>query len=335
VNRKSTAEPLVSVENLRVTFPGANGPVCVANGISFAIHAGRTLGIVGESGCGKSVTLRAVCGLVPRPGRVTGGSIVVDGQPMSWTGDIPALRGRLTSMIFQDPSTSLNPVRSVGSQLTEVLKVAQGLRRGAARSEALNLLERVGIPEAGRRMRAYPHELSGGMRQRVSIALALATHSRLLLADEPTTALDVTTQEQILALLRSLQAETGMAMMFVTHDLSVAREMCDDIMVLYAGYVVERGSASAVIEYPRHPYTRALLGAVPELDSSSVVAGIPGQPPNMAYLPPGCPFNPRCPFAQPACSEVEMAEASRTDCACPFAEESRGLVRVRAVDRRD
>jgi peptide/nickel transport system ATP-binding protein len=264
------------------------------------------------------VTLRALCGLIPPPGRVVAGSLTVDGKSRSWTAETPALRGNLTSMIFQDPATSLNPVRSVGSQLVEVLRVIRQLPRRKAITEAVDLLGRVGIPEPDRRMHVHPHELSGGMRQRVMIALALATRPRLLLADEPTTALDVTTQEQILALLKSLQDETGMAMIFVTHDLAVARDVCDDVLVLYAGYVVERGAAEVVIDEPCHPYTRGLVAAVPELDGSIVAVGISGQPPNMAQLPPGCPFSPRCAMAIPECSEVDMARTSRGSCACPY-----------------
>jgi oligopeptide/dipeptide ABC transporter ATP-binding protein len=308
--------PLIAVEQLSVSFPTPEGMIMATNGVSFEVRRGQTLGVVGESGSGKSMTLRAICGLVPSPGRVISGSIAVEGRPCSWT-DVDALRS-ITSMVFQDPTSSLNPVRTVGSQIVEVLRVLRGMSRQAAGVEALELLDHVGIPDPRRRISAYPHQLSGGMRQRVMIALALATAPRLLLADEPTTALDVTTQEQILALLQDLQAETGMAMVFVTHDLGVAREICDDMVVMYASYVMERGPVKEVTAHPRHPYTHGLIGAVPELDAHGRVTGIPGQPPNMAMLPPGCPFAPRCRYVTAKCAEIDMDRESQKRCACPF-----------------
>lgn len=290
-----------------------------ANGVSFAVEAGHTLAIVGESGSGKSSTLRALCGLLTPPGRVVGGTVVIDGRARSWSSDVHDLRGRFSAMIFQDPSATLSPVRSVGSQLIEVLRVIRRLPRAAARAEAVELLDRVGIPDPSRRLRAYPHELSGGMRQRIMIALALATQPRLLLADEPTTALDLTTQEQILALLKQLQAETGMAMIFVTHDLAVARDVSDEVIVLYAGYVVERGPAAVITSSPRHPYTRGLVAAIPNLYANAASVAIPGQPPNLTSLPAGCPFAERCPEVRPECARVDMEAEAETSCACPFA----------------
>jgi oligopeptide/dipeptide ABC transporter ATP-binding protein len=289
-----------------------------------SVRAGMTLGVVGESGSGKSVTLRALCGLVPHPGRVTGGRLAVNGQPWAWD-NLEALRGSFVSMIFQDPSSSLTPVRTVGSQLEEVLRVKVGLGRQAARKECVELLGHVGIPEPSRRARAYPHELSGGLRQRVAIAMAIATRPRLLLADEPTTALDVTTQEQILVLLKRLQREERMAMVFVTHDMGVVHDIADDVAVMYAGYIVERGTAGDITGSPRHPYTIGLLAAVPKLRTRVLVAPIPGQPPNMAALPLGCPFAPRCAEARPECKVIDMAlEAHHPSaCACPFNRQAR------------
>jgi len=312
--------PFLTLSDLSVAFPTATGRVLAANCISLEIYPGQALGLVGESGSGKSVTLRALCGLVPAPGQVVGGTLAVDGRNVAWGREQRALRGRTISMVFQDATASLTPVRSVGAQLREVLRETTGLSRAAARTEAIALLDRVGISSARKRLAAYPHELSGGMRQRVMLALAIATRPRLLLADEPTTSLDVTTQERILALIKDLQAETGMAMIFVTHDVAVVEDICDDVMVLYAGYVVERGKVSDVTKQPRHPYTRGLVSAVPRLYTPGPLAAIPGQPPDMAALPPGCPFAPRCQWARPECLAVNMRrEAATQDCACPFA----------------
>jgi oligopeptide/dipeptide ABC transporter ATP-binding protein len=310
--------PELRVRDLEVAFSGPAGEVRVAQKVSFELRKGTTLGIVGESGCGKSVTLRALCSLVPAPGRVVGGSIELQGRTCS-RDDLVAARGKEIAMIFQDPSSSLNPVISIGSHIEEVLRVKRGMKSREARVEAQDLLDRVGIPDPAARLRAYPHELSGGMRQRVMIAMALAARPRILLADEPTTALDVTTQEQILQLLLTLQDETGMAMVIVTHDLAVVADVCDDVVVMYAGYVVERGSCADVLTRPKHPYTRRLLEAMPRLTGTQLPFAIPGQPPDLAALPPGCPFEPRCSEARPACKAVDMEAESATDCACPFA----------------
>ena len=310
--------PAVSVRDLDVSFATDDGEVRAARRVSFAVRPGRTLGIVGESGCGKSATLRALCDLVPEPGRVVGGTIELDGRPYA-SAQLAAVRGSEVAMIFQDPAACLNPVMSIGAHLVEVLRVKRGLSRGEAGREALALLERVGIAQAAARLRAYPHELSGGMRQRVMIALALAVRPKVLLADEPTTALDVTTQEQILALLLELQRDTGMTLVLVTHDLGVVADVCDDVVVMYAGSIVERGSCAEVLRAPRHPYTRRLLEAMPRLTGSELPLAIPGQPPDLAMPPPGCPFAPRCDEARPACAEVEMDAETRKACACPFA----------------
>ncbi len=255
--------------------------------------AGRTVGLVGESGCGKSVTLRSLLGLVPYPGEVLAGEVRWQGEELRASAKrrLAALRGVEISMIFQDPTACLNPVFTIGNQLTETLRRRAGLGKREARSRALELLDRVGLPSPERRLGAYPHELSGGMRQRVMIAIAIATRPKLLLADEPTTALDVTTQEQILALLKEVQAEEGMAIVLVSHDLGVIAETCDEVIVMYAGRMVEAGLDRAVMRSPRHPYTRGLIDAMPSLEVSGEEppAPIPGQPPNLAELPAGCP----------------------------------------------
>jgi oligopeptide/dipeptide ABC transporter ATP-binding protein len=312
--------PIVEVEGLRVEFPGAERPVRAVSDVSFTVPRGGTLGIVGESGCGKSMTLRALLGLVPAPGRIVGGAVAVDGQPYGSVEELSKLRGGDVAMIFQDPGTSLNPVHTIGSQVVEVLRVKLGYSRSAARGKAIELLDHVGIPEPVRRMSSYPHELSGGMRQRVMIAMALACKPKVLLADEPTTALDVTTQEQILRLLLRLQGELGMSVILVTHDLGVIEEVCDEVVVMYAGYIVERGSVEEVTSSARHPYTKGLLAAMPRIRAESLQTAIPGQPPDLGTLPPGCPFAPRCPVVRPACRSVDMEAMTSTECACPFAD---------------
>jgi peptide/nickel transport system ATP-binding protein len=310
--------PVLAVEGLRVEFPSGEGVVHAASNVCFSVAQGGTLGIVGESGCGKSVTLRALCGLVPSPGRMAGGVVEVEGVCYRSAEELEQLRGEKLSMIFQDPASSLNPVHTIGRQVSEVLRVKVGHSAKAARAEAIELLGHVGIPEPARRMSAYPHELSGGMRQRVMIAMAIACRPKVLLADEPTTALDVTTQEQILQLLLRLQDESGMAIILVTHDLGVIEEVCDDVAVMYAGYVMERGTVDQLVQAPRHPYTRGLLAAMPQIDESSMPKVIVGQPPDLSLLPPGCPFAPRCPEARPECMAVEMESMTLAACACPF-----------------
>jgi oligopeptide/dipeptide ABC transporter ATP-binding protein len=310
--------PVLSVEGLRVEFPIEHGTVRAANNVRFAVPRGGTLGIVGESGCGKSVTLRALCGLVPAPGQMVGGSVQIEGAIYHSQTQLAAVRGAQLSMIFQDPASSLNPVLTIGAQVSEVLRVKLGHTRKAARAEAIELLGHVGIPDPGHRMGSYPHELSGGMRQRVMIAMAIACRPKVLLADEPTTALDVTTQQQILQLLLRLQDEFGMAIVLVTHDLGVIEEVCDEVVVMYAGYVVERGSVAQLASSPKHPYTRGLMAAMPEIDTRSLPAVIVGQPPDLATLQPGCPFAPRCPQATPECATIDMESLTTTACACPF-----------------
>ncbi|HKG04052.1 MAG TPA: ABC transporter ATP-binding protein [Conexibacter sp.] len=303
--------PLVRVNGLTIGFPAANGTALAVRDVAFEALRGETLGIVGESGCGKSLSLRALLGIVPQPGEVLGGEIAWDGEVDLLRDErrLRSMRGREISMIFQDPLESLNPVFSIGDQLTEVLRLRAGLARSTARLRAVELLERVGIPSAATRLRSYPHELSGGMRQRVMIAIAIACGPELLIADEPTTALDVTIQDQILGLLVELQQETGLTVLLVSHDLGVIAQMADRIAVMYAGRVVETGTVDEVLLTPRHPYTAGLIASAP--GGTAALAGsrlqsIGGSPPAISELPPGCAFAPRCRYATDSCTEVPM-----------------------------
>jgi oligopeptide/dipeptide ABC transporter ATP-binding protein len=302
--------PLLEVRGLMVGFPASDGIVLAANDVSFVVRQGMTLGLVGESGCGKSVTLRALIGLVPYPGEVIGGSIAWGSKDLRTAGrqELVDIRGSEISMIFQDPMACLNPVMSVGEQLMETLRAKLGMTGSEASARAIQLLDRVGIPAATKRLGDYPHQLSGGMRQRIMIALAIAPRPRLLLADEPTTALDVTIQDQILALLAEIRDDTGMAMILVSHDVGVVAQNADDIIVMYAGRILESGTTQEVLHAPRHPYTRGLLRAMPSIDVLRPKRLIPimGQPPNLAALPPGCPFAPRCAFATEECRSVPV-----------------------------
>jgi oligopeptide/dipeptide ABC transporter ATP-binding protein len=322
-------DPILTVRDLVTVFPATRGVVVAANHVSFDLRAGETMGLVGESGSGKSVTCRSLLRLVPEPGEIINGSVLFEGKDLLQlsTRELRSLRGREISMIFQDPLTSLNPVYTVGDQIGEPLRIHQKMSRGQAREEAVRLLDRVGIPSARKRLEAYPHELSGGMRQRVMIAIAISCRPKILLADEPTTALDVTIQDQILALLLEVQQENGMAILLVSHDLGVIAQSCDRVTVMYAGYVVEQAGTPALFARPRHPYTVALLKALPELAAQRAdgkLVPIPGQPPDLASLPPGCPFAPRCEFAHagdPSRREVSMLleEVERGHLtACPF-----------------
>jgi oligopeptide/dipeptide ABC transporter ATP-binding protein len=303
-------EPLLSVRNLSVGFTDGNRALLAANQVSFDVMAGRTLGLVGESGCGKSITMRALIGL-QRPAEVFGGQVLFDGDDLL---HLPApklvtVRGSRLAMIFQDPMSALNPLMTVGAQVAEVLRVKAHLSRKEAASEAVTLLKRVGIPAAQHRYRDYPHQLSGGMRQRVMIATAIACHPDLLLADEPTTALDVTIQDQILALLQELRAEYGMAMILVSHDLGVVAQSCDTLAVMYAGRIVEYGATRKVLGAPRHPYTEALLNAAPPdhpVPGHPELRTVDGQPPELGAIPVGCPFEPRCLYASSDCGAAPM-----------------------------
>ena len=295
------AAPLLSVEDLCVDFEGARGTARVLNRVSLSVDAGETLGIVGESGSGKSMTALAILRLVPDPpGRIAAGRIVFAGEDLLAAGapHIRDIRGNKISMIFQEPMTSLNPVFTVGAQITETLTRHLGLRGEAARRRAIELLKDVRIPAAQTRFGEYPHQLSGGMRQRVMIAMAMACEPALLIADEPTTALDVTVQAQIFDLLREIQRARGMGLILITHDMGAIAEMADRVAVMYGGRVVETGATRDVLEYPRHPYTKGLIACVPDLDAHAhtrqLLTEIPGIVPSVWDLQQGCPFADRC-----------------------------------------
>ena len=281
--------PLLEVRDLRVEFRLAHGSLRAVDGASFSVAAGEALGIVGESGSGKTMTLRALIGLLPRAARVIGGAVEFEGEDLAALDEerLREIRGRSIAMVFQEPMTALNPVMKVGDQIAEGPLVRLGLGRGQARARALELMRLVGIPDPARRVDAYPFELSGGLRQRVMIAIALSGDPKLLLCDEPTTALDVTIQDQILSLLSSLQARLGLSVVFVSHDLAVIAQTCPHVAVMYAGQVVEYGPIEAVFREPRHPYTLSLLRSVPHFDVvRETLATIPGSPPDLASPPP-------------------------------------------------
>ena len=293
------SEPVLSVRDLTVSFATRRGPARVVNGVSYDVGAGETVAIVGESGSGKSVSSLALLGLLPRPPATVSGSVVFGGRDLLALSreQLRSVRGNDIAMIFQDPMTSLNPVLTIGRQLTEGLQTHLGLPDRAARDRAAELLDLVGIPSPRRRLDDYPHQLSGGMRQRVMIAIGLSCDPQVLIADEPTTALDVTTQAQIVELVERLQAETGTAVVWITHDLGVVAGIADRVLVMYGGRIVEEAGVDALYDDPRHPYTVALLGALPVLggDRPEQLVAIPGLPPDPTALPPGCPFYPRCP----------------------------------------
>jgi oligopeptide transport system ATP-binding protein len=295
----------LEVDGLRVEFGQLPGAVQAVQRVSFTVDAGETVAVVGESGSGKSVTGLAVMGLIEPPGRVTEGDVRLAGKPLVGLAESEyrRVRGAELAMVFQDPLSALNPVQRVGDQIAEAARV-HGASRANARGRALDMLERVGVSPARRRARDYPHELSGGMRQRVLLAMALVNRPQVLIADEPTTALDVTTQAQILELLGALQDEMGLALVLISHDLGVVAGVADRVLVMYAGRIVEEGTAARVFTAAAHPYTRGLLASVPRADDdTAVLAAIPGSPPDPTALPPGCPFHPRCRFAEEACRE--------------------------------
>jgi len=300
VSKRAEGDPLLSVRNLRVEFSTARGTVYAVNGISFDVAAGETLGIVGESGCGKSVTSLALLGILAGNGRVVAGTAQFGGRDLLALRDreLRRIRGREIAMIFQDPMTSLNPVITVGRQIREALETHFDLSKQEATRRAGALLDQVGIPSPHIRLKDYPHQFSGGMRQRAMIAIALACEPKLLIADEPTTALDVTIQAQILKLLRDLVAERDTALVLITHDLGVVAGMCDRVNVMYGGMFMETGTAEDVFERPRHPYTLGLLQSIPRLDRGrkAKLHPIEGAPPNMLRAPQMCPFAPRCAY---------------------------------------
>ncbi|MGY1734144.1 ABC transporter ATP-binding protein [Geodermatophilus sp. SYSU D01045] len=302
---KPTAElagqgtPLLEVDDLHVEFRTRSGTVHAVNGVSYSLAAGETLAILGESGSGKSVSAQAIMGILETPPAViTGGGIWFQGKNMLEMSaeDQRKIRGPGISMIFQDALSSLNPVYSVGFQIGEMFRAHRGMSKKEARKRAIELMDRVRIPAAARRVDDYPHQFSGGMRQRVMIAMAIALDPRILIADEPTTALDVTVQAQVMDLLKDLQDETGMGLILITHDLGVVNEVADNVAVMYAGEIVERGTVDDVFTRPAHPYTEGLMGSVPQVEAKGGrLQPIAGQPPNLARIPSGCPFHPRCP----------------------------------------
>jgi oligopeptide/dipeptide ABC transporter ATP-binding protein len=321
-----TDEPLLSVRGLRTWFFTHDGIVKAVDGVDLTVRKGEVVGLVGESGSGKSVTSLSVMGLVDEPGRVVAGDVTFDGQDLRAASpdELRALRGRRIAMIFQQPISSLNPSYRVGFQISEVYEVHEGAKRSVGWDRARRMLAKVGIPDAKARSRAFPHEISGGQAQRVMIAMALAGNPDLLIADEPTTALDVTIQAQILDLMRDLQAEVGMAIVLITHDLGIVAELCDRVAVMYAGQIVEEADTRTLFREPKHPYTQGLIGSVPVIGQRrDRLAVIPGRVPNLVDLPVGCRFAPRCrpreEHGLTQCTEalpalVEVAEGHRVRC---------------------
>ena len=314
-------KPLLEVRHLRVEFPTRRGTLLALDDVSFDIAPGEILGVVGESGAGKSLTGAAIIGLLEPPGRVAGGEILLDGQRID---NLPAdamrkIRGRRIGAIFQDPLTSLNPLYTVGRQIIETIQVHLKVSAAEARQRAIALLQETGIPAAEQRIDQYPHQFSGGMRQRVVIALALAAQPELIVADEPTTALDVSIQAQIIALLKKLTKEHGAAVMLVTHDMGVIAEACDRVAVMYAGRIVEIGPVAEVIHHPAHPYTAGLMGSIPSMDiERERLMQIDGAMPRLNAIPSGCAFNPRCPQVFERCrrERPDLMPAGATRAAC-------------------
>ncbi len=323
--------PLLSVRNLKTYFPQDEGTVKAVDGASFDVHSGRTLGIVGESGCGKSITARSILRIVDRPGRIVAGQILFQRQNVADAADVDAMvdltqltsygeemraiRGAEIALIFQEPMSSFSPVHTVGNQIIEAILLHQQVDKREARARAINMLRRVGIPLPEQRLEAYAYQLSGGLRQRAMIAMALSCNPRLLIADEPTTALDVTTQAQILDLMRHLQQEYGMAIMLITHDLGVVAEMADDVVVMYLGRIVEQASVDEIFYAPKHPYTQALLRSIPHIRSKARerLASITGFVPHPYNRPPGCPFHPRCASFMPGVCDRREPELQQID----------------------
>jgi oligopeptide/dipeptide ABC transporter ATP-binding protein len=315
--------PLLVVEGLRTYFFTRRGILKAVDGVSFALEAGETLALVGESGSGKSVTCLSLVRLVPEPaGRIVGGRITFEVEDLlrKSPSEMRRVRGKQIAMVLQDPMTSLNPALTIGTQVTEVVRLHQGLRGPALHTRVLEALRRLRIPGAEARLQHYPHQLSGGMRQRVSSAIAMSCTPRLLIADEPTTSLDVTIQAQYLDLLKEVQDQTRVAIILVTHDFGIVAANADRVAVMYAGKIVEMGSTEQVFNTPSHPYTQALLRCLPDMElKRQQLAEIGGQPPDLARLPPGCPFAPRCPKRQPICEEtyppaVAIADGHTADC---------------------
>ncbi|WP_084630187.1 ABC transporter ATP-binding protein [Patulibacter americanus] len=319
----ATTDALLSVDGLRVEFGPADAPLVAVKDVGLTIAPGEIVGLIGESGSGKSLTCRSIMRLIGAPGRVTAGTVDFEGRDVlaMSSKELRDFRAHDVGMIYQDPFSSLNPVMRIGDHLRETLRANRGMSKAEARAEGIALLERVGIPDPERRYLSYPHELSGGMRQRVMIALATASRPRLLLADEPTTALDVTTQAQILDLLTDMRRELGMAVLVVSHDFGVIAQVCDRVCVMYGGHVVETGPVERIYADPQHPYTKALLDSVPDMESAGNPVrreGIPGYPPELTDVLPGCVFAPRCAHARPGCTSVPMV-LQPVDAAAPDA----------------
>lgn len=319
-----STDAILKVRDMRVEFDTYGGVVKAVRGVSFDAHAGKTLAIVGESGCGKSVTVQAMMGLIPTPpGRIAGGSVRLNGREILGLSQSKAnsFRGKEIGMIFQDPMTSLNPTMTIGKQITETLRVHEGYSGRDARDRAIELLKKVQIPEAEKRVDQYPFQFSGGMRQRVMIAMAIACNPSILIADEPTTALDVTIQAQILELMKSLQRERGMALILITHDLGVVAKMADEVAVMYAGQIVESGSVDEIFYRSAHPYTQGLKSAMPDADEGArrKLVPIEGAPPDLFSPPVGCAYFDRCPSAMNICRGVNprlLPLGSRHDSRC-------------------
>src|SRR5213592_2232323 len=299
---------LLEVNDLKTYFQTDDGIVKAVDGVNFSVEKGKTLGIVGESGSGKSVTCLTIMGLNAKKNTITSGEALFNGENLLTAGSrrLREIRGNDIAMIFQDPMTSLNPVHSIGAQLVEAVQLHRDVSKKVAGARAVELLKAVGIPRAERRMDDYPHQFSGGMRQRVMIAMALVNNPDLLIADEPTTALDVTTQAQILTLIHKLQQDFGSAIIMITHDLGVVAEIADDVVVMYAAEVAEKGGVDKIFKRPHHPYTWGLMGSLPRLDAHvDRLVQIQGQPPSLLRPPSGCRFHPRCPYVMPICKEVD------------------------------
>jgi peptide/nickel transport system ATP-binding protein len=307
---------LLEVTDLKTYFRTDDGVVRAVDGVSFSVDKGQTLGIVGESGSGKSVTCLTIMGLNPKRTAMTSGTALWKGEDLLTAAPkrLREIRGSEIAMIFQDPMTSLNPVHKIGDQLAEAMRLHEDVSKKTARARALDLLKAVGIPRPERRLDDYPHQFSGGMRQRVMIAMSLINNPDLLIADEPTTALDVTTQAQILTLIETLQEEFGSAVIMITHDLGVVAEIADDVVVMYAAEVAEMGGVEQIFKKPHHPYTWGLMGSLPRLDADvERLVQIQGQPPSMLRPPTGCRFHPRCPYVMPICKEVDPMLAPVSD----------------------
>lgn len=324
---------ILEIRDLHTSFFTDSGVVHAVNGVDLDVPKGKITGLVGESGCGKSITAKSVMGLVRYPGRIESGSIRLDGQELTGLKEkeLRKLCGKEVSMIFQEPMTSLNPVLKVGRQVAEALRVHRGITsKSEEKQEVIRIFEKVGIPEPEQRFTAYPHELSGGLRQRVMIAMAMIMNPKLLIADEPTTALDVTVEAQILRLMKNLCGENGMSVLIITHNMGVVAEICDEVYVMYAGRIVERAPVFGLFDETAHPYTKGLLASIPRISGNpEYLSTIPGVVPNMKYLPSGCAFHNRCPLASEKCSRevpemVETGEGHFCRCHLAKAETARG-----------